>query len=249
MKQTLLAAFLPKTFLPALAFCLIPFLGVELRASLVNVDFNTPIAHPTLGTYSGAAQIGAPGDIWNGVDIENNNTAAGTGVLSLIDAAGADTGFMLSIAASSDGCCYANAPGWDPYNADSPNYGNLMADMSQGGGLTFTLAGLAPGAYDLWIYTPFGLGNMTANLDSKASLPYDDTDRLLSTHSQLLNPIVLGDGLLSVSSDQRVSGFQLVESAPEPESLVMFALGIALLVGIGRWRQTARPFRHSLRER
>lgn len=107
-------------------------------------------------------------------------------------------------AAVSDGCCFPNAVGWDPTNGDSPNYVNLMADMSRGdSGDVITLSGLAPDAYTLWVYTPFGLSNMTANLDSQLSYPYDDSDRILGphtdpfdltiySHSMLLNPFVLG---------------------------------------------------------
>ena len=221
-----------------LAFCLIPIVGAELKGGLIDVDFKYPIAHSAIGNYSGAAQIGVAGDLWNAVDIENNNTAGGTGVLSLTDTYGSATGVTISMAASSDGCCYPNAVGWDPTNGDSPNYGDLMAGMTQGSGMTLTLAGLTPGSYVLWVYTPFGLGNMTANLDSVSSLAYDDTDRLLSTHSQMLDPVVLDDGLLTITSDQRVSGFQL-ESAPEPSTVLLFPVGIALLVTMRRRRYFA----------
>ena len=228
--RTLSESFVAKGLVPILSACLALFVCPALNASMVNVDFNTPSAHPTLGTYSGAAQLGAPGDLWNGVNIEDNNTIAGSGLLALFDSNGQSTAFTLSIAASSDSCCYPNAVGWDPFNADSLNYGNLMADMSQGSGVNFTIYGLAPGEYDLWIYTPFGLGDMTANLDSRASLPYDQSDRLLSTHSQLLQPVVLLDGVLNVSSSHRVSGFQLAITSPtpEPSTTVLFSLTMAL---------------------
>jgi hypothetical protein len=81
---------------------------------------------------------------------------------------------------------------------------------------------------------------MTANLASVSSLPYDVTDRLLSTHSRMLDPVVLDDGLLRITSDQRVSGFQLEESpTPEPATVLLFPAGIALLVTMKRRRYFA----------
>jgi hypothetical protein len=115
-----------------------------------------------------------------------------------------------------------------------------MAGMTQNSGMTLTLAGLAPGSYVLWVYTPFGLGDMTANQDSLSELTYDTSDGLLSAHSQMPDPVVLDDGLLTITSDHRVSGFQLEEpSTPEPSTVFLFPAGIALLVTMKRRRYFA----------
>ena len=161
----------------------------SLQAQLINVNFiddSVNVAYgggavPAPAVMSGAAVIGSPGDIWNGLvgftysSYPNGATASG---LALVDSTGAPTTVTLSLSAP-NGTYDANSLNWNNHSpfsyigpfpnmnggaGDNPTfvesltpYSALMSSMLVANSATangdVTLTGLVPDqAYNLYVY-------------------------------------------------------------------------------------------------
>ncbi|MCE9552572.1 MAG: PEP-CTERM sorting domain-containing protein [Planctomycetes bacterium] len=217
--------------------------ATSAHAVLINVDFNASMYLAGAGTFSGspATSVGpdTAGSIWNGVNIDVTHSS-----LPLLNSSGGVSGVSLTSAILADGCCGGQWTG--------TNYAGLMSDMSANAGFSpsdLTLSGLTPGVWSLWVYTPYALGDITAN-GTFGPAPAEGFDQVNAgdgsttiaggsdgdhPHYVFLQPTVLGDGLLSIGSTHRASGFQLFQAdavVPEPSAVVLMGLGCIGLVGI-----------------
>jgi hypothetical protein len=200
----------------------------------LNVDINgRSTTSQSYVTYTGAAVVGAAGDIWNGYTVDAANPAGGT-YLSidppqsdfLVDSAGNATTVKFDIAA----VC-----------GDAPTFtDNAMANdlafvegLEAGTGFptstTLTLSGLEAGAtYDLYLYAParfmpyaatFTVGDRTGS--TRMGNVFTGTWRHGLDYVRFPGVTVAGDGTIQcefVSANPEnygmVSGLQLVEAEP-----------------------------------
>ena len=146
------------------------------QADIINVDFDDSRA--SFGTYSGAAIIGAAGDVWNSCmpELDFGGYAGGT-YTALQDSTGVATSVSLILTASGSG--------WGTTNNTDCNFGDPLNSLMRDSAFAFpgavgtaTISGLAPNA----AYTIYLLGvsnsaaqNTTFTIDGVAKTVASDT--------------------------------------------------------------------------
>ncbi|HEV2331163.1 MAG TPA: hypothetical protein VGY56_20465 [Verrucomicrobiae bacterium] len=214
-------------FSPLTAAGIFIFSASLLRAQLIDVDFNNDsygAAHggPAVGpTMSGAAVLGAAGDQWNGIDVNN-----GTGI-PLIYANGSNSPVTMTF--TSQGGYDANSFGGSTPFAGTP-YDALMEDylFTKGVLQTITLSGLVPNSYyDLVLYnagdnaaTGGRATFFTVNAYEQASI-WNATSNLMANWDYVAFPTAQSDGSGNLvitwtgngTAEGDVDGFQ-IESSP-----------------------------------
>ena len=187
-------SWLPVLFLAAMV-------AFSVGAKLVNVDFNQNNAPgwggggPNPGpTMSGAAVLGAAGDLWNGINVNSGAT------LPLTNSDGSASAVTLTFT-SSGGYDVNSYSGSTPF-ANTP-YNALMQDYLYNGGApqTIKLSGLATNSsYSLVLYNAAGAGTagrityFTVNGITKSST-WDGASSLLLAGVDYVNfPTALTDG-------------------------------------------------------
>ena len=237
-----IAVFL-RPLLASAALGAVAFAATPSRASVIDVQFSgtfsfvcgypCPYYSPQ---QSGAAVVGAAGDLWN----EFIASSASSQVLT--DVGGAATGVALSFAA--DGA-YTSAPGYDAFQ------GTPWANLMQGylvNNISMTLTGLTPGqAYDMYIYTQGdnnsagrAIGLSATGGGSATTTQTNANTFILNDNYMLLTSVADGDGTIAIgqffgAGETNVNGFQLVSSdVPEPGTASVLGMGLLALAGLTR---------------
>lgn len=184
--------------------------ALSAQAALINVDFNGGSYQngvPNGPTQTGPAVIGATGDYWNGFVDDAPAVRSGE---SLMDSTGAATSVTLDYNA---GFNYDSMSwGTSPFvTAGSPVADLMVEFIGAGAGNTgtLTLRGLAPGQYDLYLYSAPDSGDAQSRVTSfrvnglVASVgPNQNASKLIpGTNYVHLIPTVQEDGVLDVSFD------------------------------------------------
>jgi hypothetical protein len=201
-------------------------------AQLIDVDFNNDSYGATHGgpnpgpTMSGAAVLGAAGDLWNGI-----NTASGSGV-SLFYATGSSSPVTMTFT-SGGGYDAKSFGGATPF-AGTP-YDALMEDYLFNSGVpqTITLSGLATNAiYDLVLYNAAdnsagAVGrttSFTVNGNTQSSVWNATSSTLVAgvDYVEFASALSDGSGNLVItytgsgSAEGDVDGFQIKAVPPTP---------------------------------
>ncbi len=207
-------------------------LSPRAKATLIDVDYS-PGNGPA---QSGAAVLGASGDVWN------NLSNSGTNVV-LNDSTGTPTSATLTWAMNFG----ALDTGGSPMDAGTTN---LMEDYGGFNGTTITIAGLSPATkYQLVLY---GAGDQTGgDQGTTFTIPQTGGPSLVGLTSEtfsgsgdrrisdgpgvaytVLNPLSDATGKININvsynsshfSTAPVNGFQLA-TVPEPASMALLAIG------------------------
>lgn len=210
------------------------------NAGLVDVAFySSNFAHTTM---SGAAVLGAAGDVWNSFDAGNPNTPTNYGPFALVDTASNATGISLSF--NADGGVISGHSGTQP----DPNLTNSYLYNNTSGPITETLTGLAPNAsYNLVLYVASddalrGDRSVTGSANTSAFAATGNpqstfingenvVELTVSADSTGALAIAENDGLTNTSGEVDLNGLQLQSLAtPEPGSLLLLCLGAGALL-------------------
>ena len=232
------------TGLAIAAAAMIPSAG---HASLIDLQFQNTLAAgpPPVVAYSGAAVLGASGDVWNQIDSPSEcSGACAMSNVPLTDSQGNPTSARLSFS----NVAYVSFRPVGSYFNGSP-YEHLMTDGVYTNAQyvpppgVFSLSGLVPGAaYDLLLYsastgtpafpTQFTVAGESQVVQSTGTttLTLGDNYARFATFADLSGDISISMiGLLG--SGGREFGFlnaiQLAHEAPEPASIAL--LGTALI--------------------
>ena len=138
----------------------VAFRPAPSRAERINVDFNDVSANggnPT-PTYSGAAAVGSPGDLWNGLNLGDAwSSQYDTLTFALPLYASGSPLAGVSLIMSGNKCTLPW--GW---NTNSNPYTALLSDYVAYDP-TITVTGLTSGTYDLFLYSGAVRPKFTAN--------------------------------------------------------------------------------------
>lgn len=233
-------------------------LASTASAASINIDINgkgTPSQTPV--TYSGAAAIGAAGDVWNGYLVDSS-LVEGERVVSpaqsgfLVDSTGAATTVKFQI-----GAVCSDAPGGigsdlanDLCYVRSPN---LSGDPAPPTSTTFTLQGLTANAlYDVYLYAGAPVTNYTSTFTIGSTTKTtahsvfsgtwtENTNYVKITGaadaSGVLQGTLAGDVNNFIAGGYAVwNGLQVTEAVPEPSSMMVLATGVISLVCYA-WRK------------
>lgn len=217
--------------------------------SLVNVDFNQT-TFSSSPTYSGAAVLGASGDIWNGIGgpFFSPSPVSATGV-PLVDAANAATGVTLD---------YSVTGFFDAGSSTSPPFFtgvayDLLRDYAFSSG-DVTLSGLTAGTdYRVILYsstnaagriTEFTLSGVTQTVApiSTSNLAEGINYANFTTTADASGQIFISfKGIGTSDSEGSLNGLQ-IKAVPEPSSLLSTLVAVAGFLGLA----SARRFRRSV---
>ncbi len=229
--------------------CAVMAIGLAACASahaemLIDVNFTSAYNMATPVTASGAAAIGAAGDLWNGVP---GDPGAGMGI-ALTDTTGAATG--VSLAFQSQGSFNLAANGETSPSPNPALTSQYLFDIGVAapGTIGLTLSGLVAGAsYDLYVYSqgdPSSLSRsaeITANGVGPAAVSADGTAASFSAgvnYAPFLSLAADASGVIQINAvstgttgggEVDINGLQLRAAAvPEPSSLMLCGVGLAL---------------------
>ncbi len=198
-----------------------------LQADLF-IDFSTEYGPPA-STMGGAAGVQG---FWNGISISNFN-----GPVSLLDTDGNPSGAVYT----GDFATVTKAFGFTPTPETT-----LLGDghgATYNSDWSFTISGLAPGAYDVFYYGGGydATGNMSINGINAPNAPGNPNwpGSWISgvNYNSLFGVTVDGSGILSFvhpaftpQNPSGIGGIQVLEAVPEPSTLLTGCLSMVLFL-------------------
>jgi hypothetical protein len=215
------------------------FASATLHAQLVSIDFSNG------SVPSGAAAIGSPGDVWNGLP-QGDNLAGGS-YSGFVDSTGAPVaGLSLAFGSLSPSDSYGSYPG-DGGLAGSPLFDQYRSFFDNAtGSITFTLSGLTAASYDVYLYAQGdsftnGTNTMTIGLASDAMNTSHTTASLTAgvNYASILGVVPTAGTLaiqLSGSGNYVVANGLQIQAVPEPSTWAALAGAGALLLALRRRR-------------
>lgn len=215
--------------------------STAVATTLLNIDVNgVSGSQGDPATYSGAAAIGAAGDVWNSYLVDRRPSSG------LIDPAQSDNLVYADTTASTvrfdlTSCWPDNLGG----NALMGQYA-AVADSLGASSATFTLSGLAPSSvYNLYLYGKQGWSTATTftvgtESQSTSSGAFDGTFTTGRDYVRFANVAADATGTITGTMTAAaiygaINGLQL-QSVPEPSTIVLAAAGLIGLLAYA-WRR------------